>query len=86
LFEAVLEVRGSENYCRSLLRSISPDNVEIPPYMHIENACCREDNDFVFLFKVKVEDKPRYFDSLRGTIDEILYIIEMLDKTLTILK
>ncbi len=73
-------------YCISLYKAIEPDNVDIPGGMSIETNIEKIDDRCIYEFRVVTPFNAKKFDSLRGTIDEILSIIEVIDETLIMLK
>ncbi len=85
--EAVVLVEGFDPlYCTSLYKAIEPDNVNIPKEMRIETNVRDMGDRCIYEFRVATPFNTKKFDSLRGTIDEILSIIEVIDETLIMLK
>ncbi|HIE54879.1 MAG TPA: hypothetical protein EYP90_06820 [Chromatiaceae bacterium] len=84
-FRAELIVKCSEvKTCEAIYNSLEPDNVMPPP--EIEITSCIDSDNYEYRFLIKAPFKARKFDSLRGTIDEVLSILEAIDNALTMLK
>ncbi len=84
--ECVLEVWSSDRrYCYSLYSALEPDNVNPPENVSIGSDVASDDG-CAYRFWVRTVFKKNKFDTLRGTIDEVLSIIEVIDEALTTLK
>ncbi len=80
---AVLRIESIDRrYLESIYRSLEPDNVNPPRDVKIEGRL--EDNSYLFMVETIL--RSRKFDSLRGTLDEVLSLIEAIDNVLTMLK
>ena len=84
---SVLKIRSSsKNYVESLKKTLHPDNVITPDFMEIIENIYEDNNEYVYEIIIKVKHSAKNFDSLRGSLDEILSIIEMIDDVLIMLK
>ncbi len=70
--------------CEAIHNSLEPDNIMPPPEIEITSHI--DYDNYEYRFSVKTSYKARKFDSLRGTIDEVLSILEVIDNALTMLK
>ena len=77
---------SSKNYIESLKKALHPDNVITPDFMKIIENIYEYNNEYVYEIMIKVKHSPKNFDSLRGSLDEILSIIEMIESVLIMLK
>ncbi len=85
--EAILEIKSNdEKYIYSIYKALEPDNINPPEKVIIKTNILKENNIFTYRFIVKTIFQARKYDSLRGTLDEVLSLIEAVDNTLTMLK
>ncbi|MCD6301426.1 MAG: hypothetical protein J7L82_05080 [Staphylothermus sp.] len=77
---------NNKNYVESLKKTLHPDNVITPDFMEIIENISEDNNEYIYEIVIKVKHSAKNFDSLRGALDEILSIIEMIDNVLIMLK
>ncbi len=84
MYSAKLKIKCMKpRYCRSLYDSMHPDNIFTGKKISIKEFIYEDQ----YIIEITVNNrKPGDFDSLRGTLDEILSIVSMIDKTQAILK
>lgn len=83
MVEAVLIIESTDRkYLDSIYRSLEPDNVNPPRSIGLSSSVINNK----YIFKIKTMLQGKSFDSLRGTLDEVLSLIEAIDNALTMLK
>ncbi len=76
--DARLVFRGTRREIESLYRALHPDNAEAPGYMVITEAV--GENEYVLTVSVPLS--PKRVRGLRQTLDEVLAIASMIEKTI----
>ncbi len=75
----ILRVYGADKkYIESIYKMLSPDNRVAPDYMVIKDAY--DDNMYKVVFEAPLNS--RYIDSIKQSIDEILALIQTIEKTI----
>ncbi|GEM_PF-2530945 len=63
--------------------ALHPDNMVTPSYMDISEEIDRG----TYVVKIIINEKsPKRFDSLRGTLDDIACLVELIQNTINILE
>ena len=84
---SVLKISSDDkSYIESLKKTLHPDNVITPDFMEIIENIYEDNNEYVYEIVIKIIHSTKNFDSLRGSLDEILSIIEMIENVLIMLK
>lgn len=71
---------NDSNFICALNRALHPDNLTTPPHLKITEKILDSTKQSTYTMKISTRLTPKNFDSLRGTIDEILMLTEMLEK------
>ncbi len=70
---------NNELFIKAIHDSLHPDNLSAPKYMFLDEKIRRENNEYMYELTIRVPSEPKRFDSLRGTLDEVIAIIEMIN-------
>jgi hypothetical protein len=77
---ARLKISSSNgSFIKAIHDSLHPDNLSAPQYMFLDEKVYGENNEYVYELIIRVPFEPKRFDSLRGTLDEVIAIIEMIN-------
>lgn len=77
----LVKIGSNENkFIYALHRALHPDNLTAPPHLKITEKITDSIKQLTYTVKISTRLTPKNFDSLRGTIDEILMLTEMLEK------
>jgi hypothetical protein len=68
---------SNESFIKAIHDSLHPDNLSAPQYMFLDEEIYGENNGYVYELVIRVPFEPKRFDSLRGTLDEVIAIIEI---------
>lgn len=68
-------------FVESIMRSLRPDNVNVPPGLTIRDYAAREGDLYVYVYEIELNEKLRGFSALKGTLDEVLTIVHALYET-----
>ncbi|MET1160688.1 MAG: KEOPS complex subunit Pcc1 [Thermoprotei archaeon] len=80
MFCAELRIYSSnKNYIESLYKALHPDNITVPGKVVINDKIVSENNTYTYVLIVKTGKQAKDFDSLRGTLDEVLTLISMIE-------
>ncbi|NPA97788.1 MAG: hypothetical protein GXO43_00255 [Crenarchaeota archaeon] len=68
---------------QAIWKALHPDNITTPSYMNIFEEVDEEQ----YIIKILInEESPKRFDSLRGTLDDIACLVELIQNTINILE
>jgi len=71
----------------SIYDALHPDNVDVPRDMHIDEEIIVEKDKHIYQVLITIEKADaKRFDTLKGTLDEILSILELVESLFTTLK
>lgn len=71
----------------SIYEALHPDNVDMPREMYIDEEIVVDKDKHVYQVLITIEKADaRRFDTLKGTLDEILSILELVESLFTTLK
>jgi len=84
LFEAYFRIRAEDNRkIRAVWKALHPDNMVTPGFMEINEEI--SENEYIIEIKIK-DSSPKHFDSLRGTLDDVTCMLELIEDTIKCLK
>ncbi len=84
MFEAYFRIRAEDNRkIRAVWKALHPDNMVTPGFMEINEEI--SENEYIIEIKIK-DSSPKHFDSLRGTLDDITCMLELIEDTIKCLK
>ncbi|ADI32709.1 KEOPS complex subunit Pcc1 [Staphylothermus hellenicus] len=75
-----------EKLAEAIYEMLYPDNLTAPKYMSLKERILKSDEGYIYEVEISVPNDPMRFDSLRGTLDEILSITEMINNVSITLK
>ncbi len=73
-----IHVYGDKRIVESVYKALTPDNMVVPNYMVLEEKLTS--NEYVLSIKTRLEG--RCIDSTRQTVDEILSLLQSIEKTI----
>lgn len=76
----------NKELAKAIYEMFYPDNLTAPKYMVLKENIQNISNGYVYEVKISIPNDPKRFDSLRGTLDDILSILEMINDVLIMLK
>ncbi|ABN69944.1 hypothetical protein Smar_0843 [Staphylothermus marinus F1] len=79
-------IMEDEKLAKAIYEMLHPDNLTAPEYMSLKEKISRNNEEYIYEAEITVPNDPKRFDSLRGTLDEILSITEMINNVLIMLK
>ncbi len=84
MFEAYFRIRAEDNRkIRAVWKALHPDNMVTPGFMEINEEI--SENEYIIEIKIK-DSSPKHFDSLRGALDDIACMLELIEDTIKCLK
>ncbi len=84
MFEAYFRIRAEDNRkIRAVWKALHPDNMVTPGFMEINEEI--SENEYIIEIKIK-DSSPKHFDSLRGTLDDVTCMLELIEDTIKCLK
>lgn len=75
-------IAEDENIISSIFKTLHPDNIDVPLHMKINDRIEHMNKKYIYVLEIKV-DVAEKFNSIRGTLDEVLSLLSVIDKILT---
>ncbi len=84
MFEAYFRIKVEDNRkIRAAWKALHPDNMVTPGFMEINEEI--SENEYIIKIKIK-DSSPKHFDGLRGTLDDIACMFELIEEMIKYLK
>ena len=78
MIKAILRYREDQTLLNAIIKSLEPDNKKTPQYLRIES----EIQDNTLYIKVVIDGKEEKVGTLLNTLDEILALMKVVEKTI----
>jgi len=76
----------SYDYIKSINNMLHADNITAPPRLTINDGVIERNGYFEYFIELKTRCGVKCFDSIRGTLDEVLTILSSIEKIMDTLK
>jgi len=76
----------SYEYVKSINDTLHPDNKTAPPHLTINDGVIAHNDRYEYFMELKTRCGVKCFDSIRGTLDEVLTILSSIEKIMDTLK